>query len=244
MKKFTETYKNELKVVTEGLEPEVREAFKDIEGTTINECCGCCCGEPKCCEPSCAMSLGNACCCQDEKCFQIFFYTESEVLKKLETDATVQDLYKIRQQFNIGQPYRPLEVNQAIDNSPLFFTEKGYTNIEHGGVMQANMIQDNPNVLAIIKTLSKKFAITEPVVVQYLTGDAAVYGIKHTGTNGKEGSIKNSLLEMYNTLNSLQEMDEIGNASVCNVSIDSLDDVYAFLVRITLTKSFLNSLAQ
>ena len=245
MKKFTEAYKNELKVVTEGLEPEVRESFKEIEGKVIDECCGCCgcCDQLKCCEPCCEPCCGD-CCSQDENPFKLSFYTETDILKKLETNVTVQDLYNIRMQFNMGQSYRPTEVNQAIDGSPLFFIEKGFTNIGQGGVMQASRLQDNASVLNLMKTFSKKFGITELVVVNYITGGAAVYGIKHTGTNGKEGSIKNSLLEMYNTLNSLQEMPEVSNASVCNVSIDSADDVYAFLVRISLDRVFLNNAVQ
>lgn len=243
MKKFTEAYKNELKVTTEGLEQEVREAFKGIEGQTIDECCGCCCSEPKCCEPCNGSCLGVSC-CQDENCFKISFYSETDILKKLETNATVQDLYNIRMQFNLGQAYRPLAVNQAIDNSPLFFTERGFTNIGQGEMMQANRLQDNQNVINFTKTLSKKFGINELVVVNYITGGAAVYGIKHTGTNGGEGSIKNSLLEMYNTLNTIQEMPEVSNASVCHVSIDSCDDVYGFLVRISLDRVFLNTAQQ
>jgi len=235
MKKFTETYKIENKVSLEGLEEQVQEKLKDINGQIIDECCcdccGCGCTDLKCCD--------TVACSQDEPCFSLKYYTESQILKKLETDVTVQDLYSIRTQFNLGQPYRPFEVNQMIDGSPLFFLEKGFTNIEHGGVMQANRLQDNKAVLNLIKSFSKKHGINDAVVVNYITGGAAVFGIKHTGTNGEEGSIKNSLLEIYNTLNSLQEMPEVSNASVCHVSIDACDDVYAFLFRIALDRNFL-----
>ena len=244
MKKFTETFKIENKVSLEGLDQQVQERLKDIEGQVIDECCcgcGCGCGgsDLKCCEP-----INCAPCSQDEQCFSLTYYTESQILKKLETDVTVQDLYSIRTQFNLGQPYRPSEVNQIIDGSPLFFVEKGFTNIERGGVMQANRLQDNKAVLNIIKSFSKKYGIGDAVVVNYITGGAAVFGIKHTGTNGEEGSIKNSLLEIYNTLNSLQEMPEVSNASVCHVSIDACDDVYAFLFRIALDRNFLINSAQ
>lgn len=238
MKKFTEKYKKENKVSLDGLEQHIQEKLKDIDEQIIDECCCCGCGCPdlKCCEP--------ANCSQDETCFSLTYYTESQILKKLETDVTVQDLYNIRTQFNLGQPYRPSEVNQMIDGSPLFFVEKGFTNIELGGVMQANRLQDNKAVLNLIKSFSKKYGISDAVVVNYITGGAAVFGIKHTGTNGEEGSIKNSLLEIYNTLNSLQEMPEVSNASVCNVSIDACDDVYAFLFRIALDRNFLNNSTQ
>ena len=239
MKKFTERYKSENKVSLEGLDKQIQEKLKNIDGQTINECCGCGCGcgctDLKCCDTS------SSCvpCCQDENCFSLTYYTESQIMKKLETDVTVQDLYNIRMQFNLGQAYRPLEVNQMIDGSPLFFSEKGFTNINQGGVMQANSLQDNKAVLNLIKSFSKKYGIGDTIVVNYITGETAVFGIKHTGTNGEEGSIKNSLLEIYNTLNSLQEMPEVSNASVCHVSIDACDDVYAFLIRISLDKLFI-----
>jgi hypothetical protein len=64
------------------------------------------------------------------------------------------------------------------------------------------------------------------------TNDARISLVYHTGTNGAEGSIKNSLLEVYNFLNDVEQMENVKRVDVADISIDRPDDVYAFAITI------------
>jgi DNA polymerase III delta prime subunit len=56
------------------------------------------------------------------------------------------------------------------------------------------------------------------------------------GTNGREGSIKNSLLEVYNLLYELDNEDKVKWSQVLDVYIDNADDLYDFLITLELKK--------
>ena len=58
--------------------------------------------------------------------------------------------------------------------------------------------------------------------------------IYHTGSNGAEGSIKNSLLEVYEILNDIETWGHVKHVLVEDISIDVLDDVYDFLITIEI----------
>lgn len=58
--------------------------------------------------------------------------------------------------------------------------------------------------------------------------------IKHTGSNGKECSIKQSLMDVYFLLNDLEREERVEWAQVLDVSIDVLDDVYDFAITLIL----------
>jgi len=58
--------------------------------------------------------------------------------------------------------------------------------------------------------------------------------IKHTGTNGKERSIKQSLMDVYFLLNDLEREERVEWTQVLDISIDVLDDVYDFAITLIL----------
>lgn len=58
--------------------------------------------------------------------------------------------------------------------------------------------------------------------------------IKHTGSNGKECSIKQSLMDIYFLLNDLEREERVEWAQVLDISIDVLDDVYDFAITLIL----------
>lgn len=247
MKKFTETYKIENKVSLEGLEKQVQEKLKGIDGQIIDECCcDCCCKcDAKCCAP-----------CPDGSPvipnYPFKYYNEQEIIKKLETDVTVQNLLEIIQQFNCGNRFS--EIRNIVESSPLYFEEKlpdgtlgshamyeispGLENI----LNSSRNLSRNKAVYAFIGKLIKENGLSNPVAYSTIDGRNILYFIKYTGTNGKEGSIKNSLLEIYETLNRIGEHPEVSSTNVSHVSIDAADDTYAFLIRIGLDRMFvLNS---
>lgn len=233
MKKFTETYKIENKVSLEGLEEQVQEKLDNINGQIIEECCcGDCCGD--CCKSDCST---QSCCdpCSDVKlgCFRIKFNSDMEIVNKLKTDVKVQDLYDIAFQFNMLS-YRSTSLGDLLENSPLYFYEN--TPCSTIAPMRLN---SSTKIEQFIKSLCKKYGLKAPMILALNDGSVSLFCIKHTGTNGKECSIKNSLLEVYEMLNALEGQEEISNASCVNVEVDNCDDVYAFLVRITLDKIFI-----
>lgn len=238
MKKFTETYKIENKVSLEGLEEQVQEKLKDIDGRIIDECC--CCGDCSgdCCKSDCSTQL---CCdpCSDVKlgCFRIKFNSDMEIVNKLKTDVKVSDLYDIASQFNMPS-YRSTSVRDILDNSPLYFYENSIC-----ATACPMMLNSSTKIEQFVKSLCKKHEFKAPIILGCADGSTSLFCVKHTGTNGKEASIKNSLLEIYEMLNSIEQNEEVSNASCVDISIDNIDDVYAFLVRISLDKIFvINSL--
>lgn len=231
MKKLSEISKQ--KISLNGLDEKVIEKLNNLNGQIITECCcNCYCNEPKCCST-------ELCCNNSVPNYPIKYYNEQQIITKLETDVTVQDILAIEDQFNMGGRY--IDIRKMLDNSPIYFEEKvsesnGFSSILFNS---SNNLQSNKQVYNFINSLIKKFGLVNPIVYSTLDGRNIIYFIKHTGTNGKEGSIKNSLLEIYNLLNDIEEYDEVSSCSCSNISIDSCDDVYAFLIRISLDKMFI-----
>lgn len=58
--------------------------------------------------------------------------------------------------------------------------------------------------------------------------------IHYSGTNGKECSMKNSLLEVYFLMNQLEEENIIDWVQVLDINVDNADDLYSFAMTFTL----------
>lgn len=230
MKKFTETYKIDNKVSLDEFEEHIQEKLKDIDGHIIDECCGCCgccCGEPKC---------SSSCCIEEPTKIPISFYNENDVISALKTDAKVRTLFNIDNQFNCDR-FRSTEANNFIKNEPLYFTETM-------GLVSPQHISGDPRFNQFVKNLAKKHGLECTVVLSECTGQVTVFALKHTGSNGKECSIKNSLMEIYNLLESIDEHEEVVNSSCTDVAIDNLDDVYTFSLAIYIDNVYLAQLQQ
>lgn len=71
------------------------------------------------------------------------------------------------------------------------------------------------------------------VIFKNMSHDYNICILIHMGSNGREGSIKNSLLRMVTLMDNLQlETDLIDNVNLTDISCDVLDDVYDFALRI------------
>lgn len=217
MKSFNK-YNNTKLISLEGLEENVIEKFNNINGQQINECCCCCC------DP-----------CNNDKCCNsqfIYFYSENEIICKLKSDVKVQDLYNLHSQF--GYKFRFKSENPTDVCEPLYFSELQGQPINTNllGELSANMqnAQYNPKVNDFVKKLCDTYKFTYPVVLSKVDNTVQLFFIKETGTNGKENSIKNSLLEVYELLSELDKNKLIGHSQILDISIDNTDDVYTFLV--------------
>ena len=88
----------------------------------------------------------------------------------------------------------------------------------------------NHKIYKVVKEVISTFGLKCPIVQTKINGEVQFYGVKHTGTNGKEGSIKSSLEEVAKILGKLQAKSEIQWAQVLDVSIDNIDDLYGFVI--------------
>lgn len=95
-------------------------------------------------------------------------------------------------------------------------------------------VKFDDSVYSILKCLIKKYDMKNAVLEHDENMKPQLSFIKFTGSNGKECSIKSSLLEMYYLLNDLESESCIDWCQILDISIDNLDDAYAFLVTLIL----------
>lgn len=194
--------------------------LSNIDNYTINECCCDCC---KCCGP-----------CEDNPF--IYFYSEAEIINKLKTTVTVQDLFHLHEQF--GFKYRFKGENPGQVSEPLYFKELQGTpiNTDLLGALDANTpnAQFNPKIHNFINNICQDYKLTYPIVLSRVDNKIQLFFIKGTGTNGEENSIKSSLIELYNILDKLDHDKYIDWSQVLDVSIDNCDDVYDFVITCTI----------
>lgn len=216
MKKLDE-YINGRFVSLKDIDEEYADKIKNLQGAQINECCGCCdCGcDAKCCAP-CDI---DAC----DQAFRQYFYSEREIVEKLKTTVTAQDLFNLHSQFS----YNRFALIPPENDMPLIFTEK--LMLPSGEQMEGRSYVNNNKLIDLIR----KAELNETIVLVRLDNSIQVFGLKYTGTNGKEGSIKNSLIEVAKKLTTLEKIPEIKWAQVLDVSIDNADDVYTFVITFT-----------
>lgn len=202
------------------IDESIVDKIKNIDGYKINECCGCgCCCDNPCCDKTCSSNPGYE---------QInWFYSEQEIVNKLITDVTVQDILHIDTQFN---KFR--FISEPVDLNILYFKES--TNIE---VMQQFNVglsnySSNKSLYDFIKNTCVAHKLSYPICLTRLDGKIQLFFVKFTGSNGKERSIKSSLTQIAKTLVDLEKTDNITWSQVLDVSIDNADDVYSFVITV------------
>ena len=82
--------------------------------------------------------------------------------------------------------------------------------------------------------LHNQYQLTYPTILSKMDGTIQLFSIKGTGTNGQEGSIKNSLIEIAELLDNLESYEAITWAQVLDVAIDNIDDIYTFVITCTI----------
>lgn len=215
---------------------DIQEKLKNLDGKKINECCcATCCDKSK--------ALADCGCCPSCSNQMIYFYYESDIIQMLNNNATVQNILNLQKQF--GNKFRYNGETPAANSIVLYFTENNDYTDNNGGLNKLSPdyrnAQNDPTLYELIQTLLKKYKLGYPVVLSKQDNTANIYFIRYTGTNGKEGSIKSSLLQMYNLLNSLDNEDEINWSQILDVSIDSVDDLYSFVILCSIN---LNDIAK
>lgn len=251
MKKLEAFIKN-LYVSLNDIDEGLKEKIQNLDGYKINECCGCCdcdCGcecpcEPTCCDPTVKVAkpvvvnqFGR-------------FNSEQEIISILDCSPKVNDLLDIHNQFA-----RFLHIPDIKKGyiEPLYFGNKNYelSNCPAGVVRQngdmptkeadpesVEQLYDvatyqNKKIYKAVNDIVSTFDFKCPVVETKINGEVQVYVVKHTGSNGKEGNIKTSLEEIAKILGKLESRADIQWAQVLDVSIDNIDDLYAFVITFT-----------
>ena len=214
-------YVNHQYVSLYGLDENIIERLSNIDGIMINECdCGCldygdcACNEPCSCEP-CTSNVPVSTSIDPITDIKGKFYGQPKVYDLLNAHTTLD--YKCR--F--------LDVIQGSLLEPLFFTDYNNT---LAGYDRSKKLRDD------ILTICKDFDFLWPVIMIKNNGDIQLFAAKKFGTNGKECSIKNSLIEAADILDKLEKRKEIEWAQVLDVSIDNYDDLYDFLFTVTFNK--------
>ena len=201
------------------LDESIIKRIENLEDYHINECCcGCDC---KCCEP---------CCCETpQSC--LFLNILDLNFNKIKTDVKVQDIFNLHKQF--GNRFRFVDPGKEMDIvfQPLYFTEYNYM---AGNIKDIPVLFSNVKFYTFVQKIVKQFKFAYPTVLSKCDGSIQLFFIMGGGSNGEEYSIKSSLIKAVQVLNGLENFNEINWTQILDVSIDSLDDVYNFVVTCTI----------
>lgn len=247
--KNLESYMKNLYISLEGLDEDIKDKLKNLNGYEINECCdcGCCCEDPCPCEPECDKPCGTSLPVSTKIPVNQFgrFNSEQEITRELDSQPKVMTLYDIHSQFG-----RFTFINDPKDGyvEPLYFGYKEYitsntvVNRENGDMPMGqadpeNIEQlydvatiQNHKIYKAVKEIVNAFDLKCPIVQTKINGEVQFYGVKQTGTNGKEGSIKSSLEEVAKILGKLDSRSDVKWSQILDVSIDNIDDLYGFVI--------------
>lgn len=135
------------------------------------------------------------------------FNVTEEVLQK---HATVQDV-------NIA--FNEREINGKILCLASSFDSESFKLVN-------SILNDN----SLLKTVEKN------IIINNINDELQVFSLVNLGANGKEGTIKNSMIEVVDCLNELDNNDNIIWSSVTNVFIDNVDDLYSYVITFVLKK--------
>ncbi len=258
--KNLDAYVKNLYVSLEDIDEALVSKIKNLDNYKINECCGCCgccdpcpcdCGDECCDKTCCEPTLSGGIPMQQPINQFGRFNSEDEIKVILDNGPKVIDLYDIHSQF--ARFIHVPDVKKGYIE-PLYFGYKNYSLVGYGndGVVRQNgdMPSNEANPQSIeqlydVATIQNKkiykavndivttFDFQCPVIQTKINGEVQVYVIKHSGTNGKENSIKTSLEEVAKILDKLDGRGDVQWSQVLDVSIDNIDDLYTFVITFT-----------
>ena len=219
-------YMNNKYVSLKGLDADVVEKLKNLDGTIISECCGCCGCDCGCDSCACDIPCEEPCACPGTLAkAEPYIDPVSRCKEKFYCSPKVYDLLDAH--TTLDYKCRFLEIIQGSFTEPVLFYDS-MTPI--CGYDRSKKLRDD------ILTLCGDFELLWPVVMFRNNGDIQLFAAKKFGSNGQECSIKSSLIEAADILTKLEKRKEVQWAQVLDVSIDNLDDLYDFLFTVTFDK--------
>lgn len=250
--KNLESYMKNLYISLEGLNEDIKDRLKNLDGYEINECCGCgcCCEDPcSCADTTCDKTCGTGLSGNTIPVNQFGrFNSELEITRELDSNPKVASLLDIYNQFNKFSFIKDVN-RQNIE--PLYFGHRDYSagtltneivNRENGDMPAREAdpqaidslydveTKQNKKIYKLVNDVVDTFEFVCPIVQTKINGEVQVYAIKYSGSNGKENSIKSSLEEIAGILGKLDKKTEIQWSQVLDVSIDNIDDLYTFVI--------------
>jgi len=225
MKKLSEYMNNEY-ISLKGLDKEVVERLSNLNGYMINECdCGCCCNP--CCGDE------EPCSCEPTGCDLVGTTTSTAISTPVDPITTIKSKFygspKVYDLLDthtlLDYKYRFISEYQRSMKEPVFFYD--YYGVQYN---------DSEKLRDDILTLCNDFDLLWPVLFVKNDGSIQLFAARKFGTNGKECSIKSSLIEAADILSKLEKIKEVEWAQILDVSIDNLDDLYDFLFTVTFNK--------
>ena len=228
--KNLKAYMKDLYISLDDINEELKDKIINLEGYEINECHGCgCLGDVECCpcEPEC-----DKCCDPTTVVINQFgrFNSELEITRELDVQPKVNTLYDIHSQFGRFNFVKDIKKTHV---EPLYFGHKECCTMNEPVKYDVETIQ-NKKIYKVVTDIVNTFDLVSPVVQTKINGEVQVYAVKCTGSNGKENSIKTSLEEVAKILTKLDSKSEIQWSQVLDVSIDNIDDLYAFVITFVL----------
>lgn len=202
-------------ITLEGLDESEAQLLNNLNGMQIDECCNC-----RCCDTCCSTDIPDPI---------VWFYSESGIVDRLNEDIKIIDMMHLQKQFNQFK----FMITTKNTNEPLFFTESTYNDVMAKLNLNNSNYKINESLYNYILELCNTYALVNPICLARLDNTLQLFFIKHTGTNGKEGSIKSSLSQIAKLLGELEKTDKITRSQVLDVAIDNCDDVYSFLITVT-----------
>jgi len=207
-----------------GLDEKVVEKLSNLDGTMINECdCGCC-------NQYYAGDCGYDCPCE-EPCDATTMASPTPVVQDPITQAKSQ-LYTQPKVYDL------LNIHTLLDYKFRFISEykRGLSEPVLFNDDMMTQYNDSDKLRDDVFSLCDEFGLLWPVLL--IKGDGAIqlFAAKKFGSNGKECSIKSSLIDAAAMLTKLEKRKEVDWAQVLDVSIDNLDDLYDFLFTVTFKK--------
>ena len=223
MKKLAEYIHNKY-VSLKGLDNEITEKLSNLEGYEITECCGDYCGYG-CCDGDCGIKPS----CQDNT-LAVVNPVGSVTTPEVEYPPIFKSAPKVQDVFNVhaacSYKCRFNSEREHANNEPVVLTDNEPNTC--GKYLESDILRND------VLSICKEFELHDPVLLLRADNSIQLFGIKFSGTNGAECSIKNSLIDVADILTKLEKKKEVNWAQVLDVSIDNVDDIYDFLITCIL----------
>lgn len=224
-------------VTLEGLEEQIAEKFKNIDGIQISECglCGCDC-EATCCpqEIPCAPVPGPG----ESKGADVYFYSSNEVMTCLKGMPKCDILRRIHFQYS-GAAHTFAGENTLKNKEPLYFEDWTYTSTVSAATTDPMNFYPlfNKKLYDYVKKIVTDNKLVYPVIVNNAGKEIQVFVLKEVFTEPEEDwqkkNIKKSLEETAKLLGKFDNDEDIVYSQVCDVAISG-NYSYKYLITFTI----------
>lgn len=225
-------------VTLEGLDEQIAEKFKGLDGQQISECglCGCECDcEKVCCDPCpCTAPIAPG----ESKGADVYFYSSSEVMTCLKGMPKCDILRRIHFQYS-GAQHTFAGENKLKSREPLYFEDWNYIAPASNTTVEPMNFYPlfNKKLYDFVKKIVEDNKLVYPVIVNNAGKEIQVFVLKEVFVEMDEDwqtkNIKKSLEETAKLLGKLEGNDDVVYCQVADIAISG-NYSYKFLVTFTI----------